>query len=129
MKTPRPPLHLDKTGREEYRKLVELLKARGLYDEGRLFACEGYAAARSRWIAASKVLASGETDGGALARAREDLNTAHRHVRDFSRDLGLPAQTQVRNRPGTLDPATTAKVDDEARLHAELNEALAGITH
>ena len=91
------PAFLNETGRAEWSRIVRLLEERDLLDEIRRSSVEGYCTAYQRWHDAEEKLSA--------AAAPEEVdrlvglsNTYQRHLRNHARDLGLPANAQVRNK-------------------------------
>jgi P27 family predicted phage terminase small subunit len=123
MTDPKPPKHLCREGRAEFRRIVDELRRRDLLDLSRLAAVEGYAFAFQRWRQAQRdIAAAGE--GGPTRAMLEALNLHHRHLREFARDIGLPVGVQVRNRPAPEQPAGPDDGDAADDWHRAANRAL-----
>lgn len=107
------PIFLDKTGRAEWKRIVKILEDRGLFDELRLSSVEAYCSAYSHWRETEVKLAAA-TDPGEIDRLSAHSNTCQRHMRDHGRDLGLPCNVQVRNKPPVSTPEDESPDDEIA---------------
>jgi P27 family predicted phage terminase small subunit len=119
MKIPNPPAFLDRAAKTEYRRVAGLLAERGLLDPIRLSALEAYCAAFSRWRNAEKALID-NPDADNARELRAVIKEAMHQMRDHGRDLGLWAQTQVRNKA----PEQPADHGDDDDMNAQLARAL-----
>jgi len=120
----KPPTHFNAIARNEWHRIIGLLKSRGLFDELRMASIEGYCTHYARFVTAEKNLAKA-TDQGEIDRWLAISGTASRKVRDFSRDLGIPIAVQARGPKAETKAEPTAETH-EKRMLREVGDALAG---